>query len=193
MRKSFKILVLITILLIPAGIYIFLQTFGQNEFDLPIYSENPSEGKQEAKIFNFEGLNDINGFEVDNNSFAEEIIVLEFVPSLTGYKDREYQIRRISDIFRDEESVRIIRIFTNNNYSDSIPVEVPGNTKSNLSLLFKSALHYDERSEVTSEYNRMYLLDNEHKIRGSYLIDDFEEIDRLILEVKILLKKEEHA
>lgn len=203
MRKGFKILVLLIILLIPAGIYIFLQMFGHNEFELPIYSENRTEAEKEAGILNFNGLYDINGLKVDNNSFADEIIVLEFVSSLSENKKQDYQIKRISDIFRNEKSIRIIRVFVNNNYSDTIPVEVPGHAERNLSLLFasdgdmnkmiQSVLPSDEVPGSPNGFNKILLLDTEHKIRGSYLIDDFEEIDRLILEVKILLKKEQHA
>ena len=193
MRKSFKILVLTTILLIPAGIYIFLQIFGHNEFDLPIYSENGAEEKKEARIFNFEGLYDINGLAVDNKSFAEEIIILEFVPDLSGNKDRDYLIRRVSDIFRNEGSIRIIRVFTFNNYSGSIPEKITGKAGNNISPLFTGEERMSQRIESAGGYNKIFLLDNKRKIRGSYLIEDFEEIDRLILEVKILLKKEQHA
>lgn len=203
MRKGFKILVLTIILLIPAGIYIFLQTFGHNEFDLPVNSGNAVEGEQEGKIFNFDGLYDINGSKVDSKSFANEIIVLEFVSSHSENKEHDYQIKRISDIFQNEKSIRLIRVSGNSNLSGAIPANIVGQSEGNITVLFTSDVEMNnmiqsispsgDSTESAKDFNKMLLLDNKHKIRGSYLIDDFEEIDRLILEVKILLKKEQHA
>jgi protein SCO1/2 len=203
MRIGFKILILTVILLTPAVIYVFLQVFGHNEFDLPTYPENSGKGDQDLNIVNFDGLYDIKGFKVDLNSFDEKIIVLEFVSILSEHKVQDYQIKRISDIFRDEESIRIIRVFVNGDSSSSIPTKLVDRPERNISVLFTGDYQMNQmiQSIIPSEvspgsdigFNKMFLLDNEHRIRGSYLRNDFEEIDRLILEVKILLKKDQHA
>ncbi len=203
MRIGLKILILTAILLIPAGIYTFLKIFGHNEFDLPVYSENAGNGDHGLNILSFEGLYDIKGSKVDLNSFDETIIVMEFVSSVKEHKEQDYQIRRISDIFREEKSVRILRVFVDGDFSGSNSTKFIDQTEGNISVLFtghnemnkmmQSIMPSDDSPRSTSGYNKMLLLDNEHRIRGSYLINDFEEIDRLILEVKILLKKDQHA
>jgi protein SCO1/2 len=200
MRKRFKILILTTILLTPAGIYIFLQTFGNNEFDLPLNSEN---AEQQTKSFMFEGLYDINGTKIDLNTYSDEIIVLEFVSAISKHSEQDYQIKRISDIFRDEGSVRIIRVFVNDNFTDSITTSVFDQSEGNISVLYTGYKEMNKMSESIKPsgeshepgkgFDKMHLLDDKHRIRGSYFINDFEEMDRLILEVKILLKKEKHA
>lgn len=202
MRIGLKILILTAILLIPAGIYTFLKIFGHNEFDLPVYSENTGNGDRGLNIFNFDGLYDSEGSKVNLSSFGENIIIMEFVSSLTEHKEQDYQIRRISDIFRNEKSVRILRVFVNGDYSGSNAAKLIDQPERNISVLFtghnemnrmQSIIPSDDNPGSAKGYNKMLLLDNEHRIRGSYLINDFEEIDRLILEVKILLRKDQNA
>jgi protein SCO1/2 len=211
MRKGIKVLVLMCILLTPAAVYVFLKAFGHNEFDLPFYSE---EGKLETtsfssntdsdpKIFKFEELFDSTGKKVDQDSYANDIIILEFVSSQSDRKKRDFQIKRISDIFQAEESVRILRVFTDNNHSGSIQVKIVDQPERNISVLYtgdnemtkmiKSIISADNNQGSGATYDIMLLLDNQQRIRGSYAIHDFEEIDRLILEVKILLKKKQHV
>ncbi len=203
MRKGLKILILMAILLLPAGIYTFLKIFGHNEFDLPIYSEIKGNGEHDLNIFRFDGFYDIEGQKVDLNSFDEKIIVMEFVSSVKEQNEQDHQIRRISDIFRDEESVRIFRVFVNGDFTGANSMKFIDQSERNISILFtdhnemnqmmQSIMPSGDSSGSTIGYNKMILLDHEHRIRGSYLINDFEEIDRLILEVKILLKKDQHA
>jgi len=203
MRKGIKILILTCILLTPAAIYVFLQAFGHNEFDLPFYSEEGKNGDLDPKIFKFEELYDSNGIKVDQGSFARDIIVLEFVSSQSDHKKRDFQIKRISDIFRDERSVRILRVFVDNNHSGSIQVKSVDQPETNISVLYTGdsemnkmiqfIMSSNESPGSGGGYSNLLLLDNKHRIRGSYEIHDFEEIDRLILEVKILLKKEQHV
>lgn len=211
MNRGIKILILTILLLTPAAIYIFLQVFGHNEFDLPFYSE---EGKLEAfssssisdfnpKTFNFETLRDSNGNKVGQDIFAGDIIVLEFASAQSDLKKRDYQIERISNIFRNEGSVRIVRVIVDGNHSGIEPQGKAENQERNVSVLntdlneLNKMIQFEmasaEGMEEIKGYDKMLLLDKKHRIRGVYSVDDFEEVDRLILEVKILLKKEEHA
>ena len=146
---------------------------------------------------------DSEGQKVDLNNFDEKIIVMEFVSSLSEHKEQDHQIRRISDIFMDEKSVRIFRVFVNGDFSASNSIKFIDQSERNISILFtghnemnqmmQAIIPSDDNSGLTIGYNKMLLLDKEQRIRGSYLISDFEEIDRLILEVKILLKKDQNA
>lgn len=196
-------MILTSILLAPGAIYIFLQSFGQNEFDLPLFSEDGSSGDLDPKVFSFEELYDSDGIKVDEDCFASDIVVLEFISSQSDQKKRDFQIKRISDIFKDEKSVRIIRIFVGENHAGSVVLGSTDQPLENISLLYTGDIEIskmipyifstDESPGSSTEYNKMILLDNKKRVRGSYSIYDFEEIDRLILEIKILLKKEQHA
>ena len=204
MRKGFKIFVLTFILLTPAAIYIFLQAFGHNEFDLPELSENRGMEDQDVNIQWPDRLYDVNGTKADLSNLDEKIIILEFVSSLSDNREQSFQAKRISDIFQDETSVSILRVFMNKN--SVIPFPASSNTDQtvkNITVLYagedeinnmmQSVLSSEGNHETDYGYDKLFLLDNEKKIRGSYMINDFDEIDRLILEVKILLKKEQHA
>jgi protein SCO1/2 len=203
MKLGLKILILTAILLIPAGIYTFLKIFGHNEFDLPVYLENTGHGDHDLSLLSFDGLYDMEGSKIDLSSFGEKIIIMEFVSSPREHKMQDHQIRRISDIFRDEKSVRILRVFVHGDYSGSKAAQLIDQSERNISVLYtgrhemdrmmQSVLPSDDESASTVGYDKMLLLDKEHRIRGSYLINDFQEMDRLILEVKILLRKGEHA
>ena len=211
MKRGIKIVILSIVLLTPAAIYIFLQAFGHNEFELPFYSE---EGKFEEPLlssnsdlnpatFSFEGFRDYDGLKVDKGSFEGNIIVIEFVSAQTDHTERDFQIKRISGVFRDEGSVRIVRVIVNNNHSVSKRLNTAENKETNITVLytdmselnkmvqFKMSSGEDAEKETT--YDNMLLLDKRQRIRGAYSADDFEEVDRLILEVKILLKQEQHA
>jgi len=211
MKRGIKILVLTILLLTPAAIYIFLQVFGHNEFDLPFYSE---EGKLEEsssssnsvlkpKTFSFEELRDSDGIKVGQDNFAGDIIVLELISAQSDHKKRDYQIKRISKIFRNEGSVRIVRVFFDSNLSGTKQLGTEANQETNVSVLYtdlgdlNNMIQFERSSNESTEegkrYDKMLLLDKQHRIRGDYSADDFEEIDRLILEVKILLKQDQHA
>lgn len=204
-------MVLTILLLTPAAIYIFLQVFGHNEFDLPFYSE---EGKLEEsssssnsvlkpKTFSFEELRDSDGIKVGQDNFAGDIIVLELISAQSDHKKRDYQIKRISKIFRNEGSVRIVRVFFDSNLSGTKQLGTEANQETNVSVLYtdlgdlNNMIQFERSSNESTEegkrYDKMLLLDKQHRIRGDYSADDFEEIDRLILEVKILLKQDQHA
>ena len=109
MRKGIKILILTSILLTPAAIYIFLQSFGQNEFDLPLISEEGSNGDPDPKVFSFEELYDSNGIKVDQDSFASDIVVLEFISSHTMQlkcqviNSRSYCVWPIKELFQNHK------------------------------------------------------------------------------------------
>jgi hypothetical protein len=205
MRQTRKIVLLALVLLIPAAIYIFLQSFGQNEFTVPIYN---ADGEIEAFISNennsqdyhkvsFNDLINKELYPTDTKLFAEKIIVLDLVISGEETNKYDYQISRIADIFKDDESVHIVRIF-NKDYEQTVnEEELETGPKKNISIISeglstllrmaKVQLGLNLTSVETVAHNHLVLLDDEKRIRGYYNLNDFDDVDRLILEIKILL------
>jgi hypothetical protein len=205
MRTTRKIVILALVLLIPAAIYIFLQSFGQNEFTVPIYN---AEGEIEAFISNennsqdyhkvsFNDLINKELYPTDTKLFAEKIIVLDLVISGEETNNYDYQISRIADIFKDDESVHIVRIY-NKDHERNANEKVPETEfRKNISIIneglntllraAKAQLGLDMTSVETVAENHLVLLDDEKRIRGYYNLNDFDDVDRLILEIKILL------
>jgi len=205
MRQIRKIVILALILLIPAAIYIFLQSFGQNEFTVPIYNED---GEIEVFISNednnqnyykvsFNDLINRELYPIETKLLADKIILLDLAISNGENSNNDYQIVRIADIFKDDESVHIIRIF-NKDHEQEANERVPeAEYRKNISIIkghntllrtAKAQLGLDMTSMETIAENHLVLLDAEKRIRGYYNLNDFDDADRLILEIKILLK-----
>jgi len=203
MTRELKILVLITILIIPAGIYTFLRTFGENEFSLPVFpvgelkdSPHSSENEKYEYKMVFPDLYDVEGHIFNQESLAGDIIILEIVATDDDITQREYQLNRISDIFSDENKVHLLRIIEKGNTTQPETVTFKGKKASTTvcytdheaaktlkSLLFKTG----ENKGRTGGTGQLVLIDTERNVRGFYNVNEFEEMDRLILEVKILL------
>ena len=99
---------------------------------------------------------------------------MEIVSYLKLKRETDFQIRRISDIFRNEESIRILRVFVNGDSSGSDSTKFTDQPERNISVLFtghnemnqliQSIVPSDDNPWSTSGYNKLILLDNEHKI-----------------------------
>ena len=203
MTRELKILVLIAILIIPACIYTFLRTFGENEFSLPVFPVGELKGpplsseneKQDYKMV-FPNLYDVEGHIFNQESLAGDILILEIVAPDDDITRRNYQLNRIADIFSDVNNVHLLRIIEkgNTNHPDygtykgknantTVCYSDHEATKTLTDLLFKTG----ENKDRTRGTGQLVLIDTERKVRGFYNVNEFEEMDRLILEVKILL------
>lgn len=205
MKRRSKIVILIFILLIPAAIYIFLRSFGQNEFSVPIYNadgeletisidadNNPNHHKV---VFN--NLIDKDGHPVDTNMFLNKIVILDLAISHEKVERDNYQINRIADIFKDENAIHIIRIINTDQARIINTKEHEAEHRENISLINMDRstileiadvkLGLEMHTEDKKGMKQLILLDEEKRIRGYYNLNDFDDVDRLVLEVKILL------
>jgi len=209
MKQGGKILILAFVLLIPAAIYIFLRTFGQNEFSVPVYNVD---GTIEAysnddenilnphKIF-LTDLYDSKGHPINWEAFSENIVILELITVNDNVKKRNYQLNRVSDIFRNENSVLFLRVFEKGVKSTSQSIEISDSPKANVRVFYadfntmvnmaKFQLALDVDTLRMNTIDQLVLVDNNQRIRGYYYSNDFDAIDRLILEIKILLDQEQ--
>lgn len=206
MRHIRKIVILALILLIPAAIYIFLQSFGQNKFTVPIYNEDGEievfisneDNNQNYHKVSFNDLINREHYPIDTKLFTDKIIVLDLVISGEETSNNDYQIIRIADIFKDDESVHIVRIFNKDHERNANEKVHETEYRKNISIIneglntlqrmAKAQLGLNMTSVETVAENHLVLLDDEKRIRGYYNLNDFDDADRLILEIKILLK-----
>lgn len=210
MKKS-KILILLFTLSFPVILYLFLRSYGQNEFDLPVFFEN------EKKLF----CN-------DSNMSADEIELIDvnqknFV-KLTEVYNSDYKIIHFPNAKNSEiqtlknELNRVLNTFGDvsvNIYSfqpidtgivDQLDNELFLSTaKANTYLypndlkdIFVNCIYMfptmewngDHPSEETIETDKtLVLLDEKNRIRGYYNGYETKEVDRLILEIRVLLSK----
>ena len=205
MRNRWKIIVLVLILLIPAALYVFLRVFGQNEFSVPIYNSDGEIESIVSKADNFSGdhkvsLDALFGENISGKEqIKNKVVILDMLVAGEKRENEVNQINRIADIFDIDESVHILRIIPVDQeglYDDSSFYHVKN--RKNISDLrvepevlknfTNSQLGLDPGHMESFSVHRIVLIDEENRIRGYYNPGDFNDIDRLILEVKILLK-----
>jgi protein SCO1/2 len=211
MNRRSKISVLIVILLVPAIIYTFLKIFGQNEYSLPVYDTDGSSKihtsheteNLNSNKFHFHDLYDQKGQLIDMESMYGHISIIELVSTQVNLKSRNHKIDRIADIFIKEQDVQLLRIFEDDSRSTSLFDDTIRPVHDNISICFvefdvmdkiaESLMVLDVDSNRTESFDHLVLIDRKQRIRGYYNLQDFEEIDRLILEIKILLNQKRNV
>jgi hypothetical protein len=157
-----KPILLFLALLFPACVFVFLKFFGKNEFSVPpLYSETYPDAMEEC------GMTVKLPYHIPEHlksSFftSEDSLVLIYFGELKT--DSKKQLERVSNEF--EKGVKLQTIGA----SDSV-------------LNMRKCVFFLE-----DQYD-LVLLDRAGLIRGQYISNEREEMDRLLTELAILLKK----
>ena len=170
MNKYFKASILVAILLIPICIFLFLKFFGENRFDIPVYYESGVSSEfpycEQSK-----GQYHVNGLSEEN------------LPGVYLFFKKEagfdlFDVTNIKNRLR--ETVGEIGYTVYSRDSTAEKTEVLD------SLSFVQKLQCGFISDTLNQY---ILVDSKSRIRGYYETER-DEIDRLIVELKILLENE---
>lgn len=160
--KSKKLIFLALALILPVAIFIFLKIFGRNEFHVPVMH---AEGKIEAPEhcdYDYSApyrIADSVAVSLGLNS-ADSVHVLYFDPSASTAMNR----------------VKV-------EFPASVAIVGPDSFRGwDARLLRECVLLMEPPASVA-------LVDHQHRIRGYYDGSDRDEVDRLIVEVKIILKQ----
>jgi len=199
-----KILMLLFIICLPVFVYLFLQGFGKNHYSVPVFYENglPPDTAECISQYRPHKIDLQSVASFDNPGVSESIHFKLAVVDIDMDPDIRlgipgYSLNRVLDAFTNNPSVQFIIIRPRAGvipvkqplstdrviYSYGTPEGVTGIAKCGLVLL-----DFPGDSSVISR--RFVLVDEKDRIRGYYQVDSFEEIDRLILEMKIILKEE---
>ncbi len=199
--KRVKALLLLLLLGMPIAFYLFLQGFGENVYNIPVFYENgipdPIPGcakdpkphlidefisKGPCQLWN---CPDIDG----------KFVVFSFVQ--TGCSTTQFsEIARVCNVFRDQVLFKTVTVLLDSEVSAELPDQ-------NASLYGLSQddwswwpYHQSVASLVQCGFNlsldcnsweKLVLVDNLFQIRGYYLATDPEEMDRLVTEINLLL------
>ena len=177
--KVLKLILLLLALALPVLIFMFLKFFGKNEFAVdPLYQEGPPAVEVCVQPPNgpyaipAEILNELGWSEKDS-------LTLIYVAKPS---DGSQAWGRIRENFTPED-LPILKITAADALMDSAFVEefiqIPSDSLQTLKRCFLF---------LQEPYN-LLLVDSKRRIRGHYPLDNREEIDRLIMEVEIILKK----
>lgn len=160
-------------LAIPLSIFIFLRIFGENKFDIPIqHTDGVKDKIGECDYGNGQ-------FLVPDSLLGSSGLFVVFI----------YEARELSPNTLDNQYERIRELFKSN-----MP-EMKVFTSDNITLDNVDIIKYPEQTLqqvmncgfVTNIPNQYILIDAKRRIRG-YYSTELDEVDRLIVEIKILIQ-----
>ncbi len=174
MNKIIKALILVVLLGVPVAIFLFLRAFGTNRFDVDIFYKNGvdstfvnnctfPEGQFHVPVeFLFKPDQSINviGFSKGEPSMAF-VNMAKRINEL--FSSTEVKIELISETAVKTKDYHLFQVTTDN---------------------LKQVMNCNF---VLADLGQLVLVDNEGRIRGYYKTD-LDEIDRLVVEIKILLE-----
>lgn len=214
--RVLQAMVLLCILMVPILIILFLRTFGDNQYDIPIFYQDGVENPfKECEVVETGQhyipefiLSDQDSLSRGKGEMAGKITVVDFFftscPSICPVMSKEME--RVDNAFRNDPKVQIYSISIDPEY-DSPEVlasyaerhdATPGKwffltgDKSNIYDLARCGfiLPTLDGMGVAEDFvhsDKFVLVDAEGRIRGYYSGTDRDDVDRLILEIKILM------
>lgn len=204
-KERIKLFLLLVTLAVPVIIFLFLKGFGENHYTVPVFYEqgipvDTSECLQEnhphvVDLSNFTG-DFLSEKKIDLFDGKLSVIDIDIQPAAT-FDKTGYPLNRVKDHFDLENIVQFIMIrpVSGSSQEKQSPVDdsykyIYG-TKDQVSAFARCALVLlDFPDQVDGSTRRFVLVDKQGRIRGYYPISDFDEVDRMILEMKIILKEE---
>ncbi len=208
-------LVLLCILMVPIMIFVFLKTFGVNQYDIPILFQEGVEDPLRDCDFEGTGQHRIPEFtfvsqdseKIGRSEMEDKITIVDFFftscPSICPIMSTEME--RVDDVFRDEERVQIYSISIDPEYDNPDVLQkyaerhnasdswhfLTGNKSETYNLarcgFIIPAIDGQGVPEDFIHSDKFVLIDEEGRIRGYYSGTNREDVDLLILEIKILL------
>ena len=162
--KGKKAILLTLALLLPVAVFIFLKIFGRNEFQVPVLHQEQNIDVPENCNFQYTSPYRVADSVIANIGLnkKDSLYVFYFDPSLNT------AMKRVSVEFAGA-SLRIVSA-----------TDFSGDT--DLSVMRQCVLLMKSPASVA-------LLDHRNLIRGYYDGTDRDEVDRLIVEIKIILKQ----
>lgn len=200
--------ILLLILAIPTFLFIFLFTFGENEFAIPVYY-------QEGVIISREGCSwpsgpyEVPDFEVtgQGNSkitsavLQEKLSIIHFVPAVQSSEQRALysELTRLLETFQENPSVQLLSLFSSTSAKPSSQdrflerwLLLSGEAEAIAKLASCGFILPSTDFPKLSIEHQLVLVDGKKHIRGYYDSRKKEEVDRLITEIEILKTESEH-
>jgi protein SCO1 len=210
------ILILMGVLIIPILIILFLKVFGQNNYEIPVFYETGVENPfQECNFIENEthvipefSLISQTGLPVSRSDMSGKFTIVDFFftscPSICPVMSSEME--RVKNVFLDNQDVQIFSISIDPEYDTPEVLkeyaerhDAPSNQwffltgdKNQIYELARCGfilptLHGGNEPDDFVHSDKFILVDQLGRIRGYYSGTNKEEVDRLILETKILL------
>ncbi|WMN10698.1 hypothetical protein QYS49_35700 [Marivirga salinae] len=208
MKKS-KILILLFTLTFPVILYLFLRSYGQNEFALPVFFENAekkfcNDSTVKSNSVQVFSLNLQDSFKLEDIYNADFKIIHFPNPQDSEIQTLKNELNRVFNTF-DELSINLLSFEAITNKMGEMKVSkafLPGQRSETylyptaekdvfVNCIYAFPTQDWEGEHPTEEIiafdHTLVLLDEENRIRGYYDGYETKEVDRLILEIRVLL------
>lgn len=197
-------------LVVPVLIFLFLKGFSTNHYDLPYYvplrdavSGEVLKNKEDTVFFHLPviPLGVVNGQEVSTQILKGKTVIVNAVelPCSDTCQNVLFQLERAFQLHQTYPELAVITFvkgYEHEKANDTVPLvahrpdwwEFTTSDSAHHQYL-KGVFHLTEKlpgQKTISPYNRFILLDRSGYIRGYYDALNPEEIDRLMVEIKIL-------
>lgn len=186
MKNVIKPVLLFSVLVVPALVFVFLKQFGENQYDIPVfhrYGMNDS-GKCDRL--------DLHGSEAFAVGLGN-IVVFSFLTN-EPTENSDVKLNNLSRIVNYFNSQEIV-VLSVSSGEDSVlsPTLLTGSRSGNWKYVKAvSGLDYILECGLAlpnddASLDKFVLMDKENRIRGYYDAYDTEDVDRLMVELRILL------
>lgn len=211
--KPFKALILGFLLLVPILVFIFISVFGTHHFSLPTYY--PKLDDAGAVVYNTAGdtvfgqvpsleLRSLTGQSLTQAVLQDQVYVAHFFSgSCTDACQKIFsQLVRVQEAFENNQHIRLVSIGAEaspnhvhglQQLANKFGVQpdrwllLTGDTSDVLALAAGYHEPFEQHQGILTPSPRLVLVDKEKRIRGIYTGTDPEEVDRLVLEINVLL------
>lgn len=184
--NSKKPILLFLALVLPVVVFVFLKFFGKNEFAVPVLFEDGIATPVGCESFRYDVPYSIPDTLLANITWNSSDSI-----SLVVFGDA-------TNAEQQEQSIQFNRIFTEfptDNFKVILLSETNNVEQSELENVRIVRVNWQYESSVRScvfllkPTDNTVLLDSKKRIRGQYNTTNREDVDRLIMEIKIMLKK----
>ena len=195
--KNKKFLILFVTISFPVLLYLFLRFFGQNSYDLPIYFEKVDSNCEKELLTVSQDKNKLSSL------LNADFNLIVFPDNQRDIQPFKNELARVVQEFSDQLDLQIISFTASDSlFTDKILLrnyEIKNHhiLKEDYSRLLNCELMLPNdkyegihpAEEVWPSNEIIVLVDEELRIRGYYNGFETKEVDRLILELNVLLSK----
>lgn len=204
-KGRLKLFLLLVMLAVPVIFFLFLKGFGENHYSVPVYYQHgvPSDTsdchfEDREHVVNMMTFWDDQSQNPKRNIFDKKLSVIDIdVQSVNPSDKAGYPLNRVADHFSKESAVQFILIRTGPNINQDKQsttndrfIDIYVNKEKITEFARCELILLDFPDKIVPGTRRFVLVDPGGRIRGYYPESDFDEIDRMILEMKIILREE---
>jgi protein SCO1/2 len=198
--KWLKALLLVVLLGMPVLLYMFLQGFGENKYQVPVFYQDGIESPVQPGCLENQTSHRLDRYFIDAgldlSTLEEKLVVFGFVKS-DCHTEALSDIARICNQFKNENLFRATTIAVDAQATEEVQDElakryiIPQEVwawlpySNTVDHLIKCGFNLSIDCDLSRQ---LVLVDAESRIRGYYIVSDSKELDRLGTEINILLE-----